>query len=349
MNGETKLFENANILPLNYPANIENAIGITTTVPIEIIFAAGYIPVDLNNVFISDEDPYGMVDKAELNGLPRSTCAWTKGIYSAAQKIGIKKVVGVVQGDCSHTHALMDIFHSEGIEVIPFEYPYKRDKTRLEKRLRYFSDQLGADADKVKDMKKRLDSIRDIVHEIDRLTWQENKVTGEENHIWLVSTSDMVGDYSSYEQRAKKFLDEANRRNSIQYKAKVAYIGVPPICSDLYSFLGSLGCGVVFNEVQRQFSMPFKTSSLSEQYTLYTYPYDIFTKIEDIKREIAIRKTDGLIFYVQNFCHRPIYEKILRKHIDIPMITIDFDKPGPLTGAMKTRIEAFSEMLNNGN
>ncbi|MDI6815539.1 MAG: hypothetical protein QMC90_05650 [Dehalococcoidales bacterium] len=32
---------------------MENKIGITTTVPIEILIAAGYKPVDLNNVFIT--------------------------------------------------------------------------------------------------------------------------------------------------------------------------------------------------------------------------------------------------------------------------------------------------------
>ena len=30
-------------------------IGITTTVPSEVIFAAGHTPVDLNNIFIGDE------------------------------------------------------------------------------------------------------------------------------------------------------------------------------------------------------------------------------------------------------------------------------------------------------
>jgi len=39
-------------------------VGFTTTIPVEIIFAAGKIPVDLNNVFITDEDPSAMADFA---------------------------------------------------------------------------------------------------------------------------------------------------------------------------------------------------------------------------------------------------------------------------------------------
>ena len=31
-------------------------IGLTTTVPIEVLLAAGYTPIDLNNLFITSED-----------------------------------------------------------------------------------------------------------------------------------------------------------------------------------------------------------------------------------------------------------------------------------------------------
>lgn len=328
-----------------YPSQLDNAIGITTTVPIEIIFASDYVPIDLNNIFISSEDPFGMVDDAELRGLPRNTCAWTKGIYSAARKIGIKKVIGVVQGDCTHNHAIMDIFRYEGIEVLPFEYPYKRDKESLEGHLQGFARELGADPDRVAEMKKTLDNVRGIVHEIDRLTWQEDKVTGEENHIWTVSTSDMAGDYYAFEKCATEFVNVARKRQPADYKARLGYIGIPPICGGLYSFLESLGCHIVFNDVQRQFSMPFESGTLAEQYTHYTYPYDIFSQIKEINCEINRRNIDGIIFYVQNFCHRPLYEKIIREQIGIPVITIDFDKPGPINGATRTRLEAFLEML----
>ncbi|MCP4363728.1 MAG: 2-hydroxyacyl-CoA dehydratase, partial [Planctomycetes bacterium] len=61
----------------------ENSVGITTTVPIEIIFASGRVPVDLNNIFITDDDPSWLVEKAEGAGLPRNNCAWIKGLHSA--------------------------------------------------------------------------------------------------------------------------------------------------------------------------------------------------------------------------------------------------------------------------
>ncbi|MBI2560205.1 MAG: 2-hydroxyacyl-CoA dehydratase, partial [Planctomycetes bacterium] len=193
-------------IPLN------KAIGITSTVPVEIIFAAGYIPIDLNNIFICDEDPYGMVENAETMGFPRNTCSWIKGIYTATKNVGIKRIIGVVQGDCSHTNALLEVFQSEGIEVIPFSYPHKGNRSLLEAQLVELAKTLGVEFYKAQEMKARLDKVRSIVHEIDRLTWVEGKVSGEEIHYWNVSTSDMMGNYELYEQKAAEFLKNAINR-----------------------------------------------------------------------------------------------------------------------------------------
>ena len=333
--------------PMSYRISVDNAIGITTTVPIEIVYAAGYVPIDLNNIFICDDDPDNLVDLAELKGLPRNLCACVKGIYAAIRKTGIKKIIGVIQGDCSNNQAIIEFLQTEGIEAIPFSYPHNRDKDALYEQLNFLAKALGVNLDKAHQMKLELDRIRKAVHEIDRLTWEENKVTGEENHIWNVSTSDLMGDYGFFEEKALEFLEDAKGRSRLDHEIRLGYIGVPPICFDLYSFLNSLGIHVVFNEVQRQFSMPYKTETLTDQYISYTYPFDILYHIDDIKKEIEKRKIEGIIHYVQNFCHRQIYDKLIRKYINIPILTLDCDRPGRLSGAMRTRIEAFVEMLKN--
>lgn len=332
---------------------IDKAIGITSTVPIEIIFSAGCVPIDLNNIFVCDEDPYGMVENAETMGFPRNTCSWIKGIYTATKNTGIKRVIGVVQGDCSHTNALMEVFQSEGIEVIPFSYPHRGNRRLLEQQLVELAEAIGVEFYKAQKMKVLLDEIRGIVHEIDRLTWEEGKVSGEENHYWNVSTSDMLGDYELYERKATEFLNNAKSRVPLfipsrgdgRVGVRIGFIGVPPICTDLYVFLENLGAHVIFNEVQRQFSMPYPTENLTEQYIRYTYPYSIFGRLEDIKSEIKRRNICGIIHYVQSFCFRNIQEKIIRANIGVPMLTLECDRPGLLDGAMKTRIEAFTEML----
>ena len=57
-------------------------VGITTTVPVEILLASGHRPVDLNNRFVTDPDPAALVREAEELGLARTLCAWIKGIYA---------------------------------------------------------------------------------------------------------------------------------------------------------------------------------------------------------------------------------------------------------------------------
>lgn len=327
---------------------LDRIMGITSTIPIEVVFAAGYIPIDLNNIFICDPSAYKMIEDAESAGLPRNTCSWIKGIYSATRKYRIRNVISVIQGDCSNNQALMEIFQSEGIKTFPFAYPHsKKDIPFLHDQLLRLSDSLEVSYAKAEAMKRRLDAVRSKVHEIDKLTWTENTVTGEENHIWTVSTSDLMGDYTVFEERASRFLALVQERKPIQHDIRIGVIGIPPICEDLYSFLSSLGAHVVYNEIQRQFSMPYDTETLVEQYSMYTYPYDIFSRIEDIQQEVQRRNIRGLIHYVQSFCHRHIHDSIIRKHIKLPMLTFDCDRPGRLDGAMKTRIEAFIEMLKN--
>ena len=96
-------------------------IGITTTVPAEILIAAGYSVVDLNNSFIGSPDPAGLIGEAEKLGFPRNTCAWIKGIFSACMKNDIREIVGVVEGDCSNTKALLDVFKAHGVQVMKIQ------------------------------------------------------------------------------------------------------------------------------------------------------------------------------------------------------------------------------------
>jgi benzoyl-CoA reductase/2-hydroxyglutaryl-CoA dehydratase subunit BcrC/BadD/HgdB len=82
-----------------------------------------------------------------------------------------------------------------------------------------------------------------------------------------------------------------------------------------------------------------------ERYLRYTYPYGIFARLEDIKREIKRRKIKGIIHYVQAFCYRVIEDVILRETLDVPVLTIEGDLPKVLDTRTKLRLEAFIEML----
>jgi benzoyl-CoA reductase/2-hydroxyglutaryl-CoA dehydratase subunit BcrC/BadD/HgdB len=125
----------------------------------------------------------------------------------------------------------------------------------------------------------------------------------------------------------------------------LGFLGVPPICSDLFDRLPGIGAGVVFLEVPRQFSMPAPSASLLEQYAAYTYPYDVFYRIEDVVRECRRRGVQGVIHYVQSFCFRQLQDRLIRERVGLPVLTLECDRPGPLDASSWTRLEAFVEML----
>lgn len=321
-------------------------IGITTTVPIEVIYAAGLTPVDLNNRFITSADPKSHVERAEADGLPRNLCGWIKGLYGVGMTSGdIRTIVGVTQGDCSNTHALMELFERAGKRVIPFSYPYDADRGLLSLQISEFMATFGVDAGAVAHAKERLDRIRRKLVRLDELTWKEHRLTGGENHLWLVSASDMNGCPDSFESDLDEFLAEAETRERRTERVLLGFIGVPPIFAGLYEFLESLGARVVFNEMQRQFAMLNLERDVVAQYRKYTYPYRVWGRIRDIARAVDERGIAGIIHYVQSFCYRQMEDVILREELNVPLLTLEGDLPGPLDARTQMRLESFVEML----
>ena len=100
----------------------------------------------------------------------------------------------------------------------------------------------------------------------------------------------------------------------------MAYKGLPPIFTALHQLLELMGARMVFNEVQRQFSMPVESSDIIEQYLHYTYPYGAFARLEDIEEQLAVRDVQGVIHYTQTFCFRQIEDLIVRERLKIRIL-----------------------------
>jgi benzoyl-CoA reductase/2-hydroxyglutaryl-CoA dehydratase subunit BcrC/BadD/HgdB len=328
------------------PEQSVRRLGFTTTVPVEAILASKRQPVDLNNALLSNSDPAGLVEWAEARGFPRSCCAWIKGIYSVVvRERAAPEVVGVVRGDCSATSALLERLELEGIPVVPFSFPYSRGRRDMARELGRFVRRLGVHLNDAEQVRTRLAPVRAALSELDRLTWQDGVVTGAENHHWLVSSSDFWGDPDRFERVLGQFLRQAKDRKPCVSLLRLGYVGVPGIFSDLYETVERMGVHVVFNETQRQFSMPCPCRDLVAQYVSYTYPYNIFARIQDIRRQVHRRGIHGLIHYVQSFCFRQIQDYALRRRVDVPILTLEGDRPGPLDARSRLRLESFVEML----
>ena len=333
-----------NLIRINPRKSAANKIGFTSSFPVEVVFASGLIPVDLNNIFITGNAKQ-YIENAEYSGYPRNICSWIKGIYDVVISSDIKTVIGVVEGDCSNTHSLMATLMDKGIEVIPFSFPFGKNRDELEKEIFKLESVFKVKHSDVLKIKQRLDKIRKKLIILEEMTFKENKITGLENHLWLVNSSDFNGNPDEYEKRLDQFLMEAKKRKSLDFEFRFAFLGVPPIISDLYDFLLENKANVVFNEIQRQFSMPYLEENIVDQYFKYTYPYSIFDRIKDIQIELKKRKVGAVISYAQSFCHRQIDNILLKKYIDLPILMIEGDQPGELDARTKLRIESFLDML----
>ncbi|MCD6097598.1 2-hydroxyacyl-CoA dehydratase [bacterium] len=322
-------------------------VGFTTTIPVEVILSGGYQPVDLNNLFITSRERESFVQIARFAGYPRNICEWIKGLFGAVVSSGdIKKVVAVTRGDCSNTQALMETLEARGIDIIPFEFPYNRTPRILREHMIEFADTLGTTLDAAEKKREELLPIRRKLWELDRLTYEEYRVSGRENHLWLVSSSDFNGDPERFFSEISEFLLDVKQRDPI-YKRLVplGYIGVPPIFDDLYDVIEQYGGTVIFNEIQRQFAFPYEVSDIVEQYLRYTYPYSIFFRLDDIKKEIKRRGIRGVIHYVQSFCFRQIEDIIIRGALDVPVLTVEGGESFRVDERTKIRIQAFIKML----
>jgi benzoyl-CoA reductase/2-hydroxyglutaryl-CoA dehydratase subunit BcrC/BadD/HgdB len=318
-------------------------IGFTTSLPVEVILAAGHTPVDLNNVFITTS-PDKHIQRAEHEGFPRTVCSWIKGIYSVVRDANLDEVIGVTQGDCSNTHALMSMLSDQGMAVSGFAFPPDKDYLELNREIHKLEEHFEIDHDAVMHTKQSLESIRAKLFLLDEMTWKENLVNGAENHLWLVSASDFNGNPQRFELQLDEFIAVARKRKATQPRMRLGYLGVPPIFSDLYQVVTGLGGEILYNEVQRQFAMLGQHEDIVNQYLDFTYPYDVFDRIRDIQIECEKRQLDGIISYTQAFCHRQIDNILLKKYLDLPFLTLEGDQPGAVDSRTLLRIESFMEI-----
>ena len=322
-------------------------VGITTSIPAEVLLATGCTPVDLNNIFISDPQPQRLIHIAEKAGFPLNCCSWIKGIYGVCMESGIDSVICVTGGDCSNSVMLMEVLKFKGLEAIPFAFPRQPDIQQMQAAIEDLAERLGTTVRKAEKIRQELIPVRELANTLDELTWRDEVVSGYENHLWLVSSSDFNRDYNVYANQLQNLIDNCRKRSVYpDDMLRIAYIGVPSVFGrELYNYLEKNDARVVYNEIQRQFSMPCSANSLAQQYCNYTYPYFTYNRLEDILPQLEQRRVDAVIHYVQAFCHRGIGDIIFREVIKLPMLTLEGNAEFLLNQHLKTRVEAFIDML----
>ena len=322
-------------------------IAITSTIPLEIPYSAGYKVIDLNNIFITDSNREELTDIAHKRGFQRTVCGWTKGLYGAVKKHGFDKIINVVQGDCSNNHVLGDILTFDGLHIIPFSYPDSHDRIKLKSELDRLSSYFNVS---LKDYEKTFEKFRTIrknLMEIDKLTYIDGKVTGIENLQWLISGSDLRGNPSEFQQKIIDFLEISKKREKKSHKIRIGMIGVPPMYDDLHDFIERFDAKIVYNETAVEFGRVGDFDSILENYYSYSYPYELDYRLNRINEEIKKREIDYIIHYTQSFCFHGNEHKYLSENISIPVLKIENDSPKNLDESTKIRIESFIKSFNS--
>ncbi len=321
----------------------DRRVGIFSTSPVEVLLAAGLRPMDVNNAFIIAPDRLDLLAQAESAGLPRTSCAWTRGLYAATLALGFSRILVVTDGDCSANRAMAELLRDLGVEVIEFRYPLaNRSVAAVNSAMADLAAQLGTTLDAAEAVRRELAPLRAGLERLDRFTWDEGKVTAEENHRWLVQSSDLGGDAVAYHNDLMAFIESASRRNAAGEGPRLGLFGVPPALTDLHDAMDAAGARVVFNEIASDFAMIPPADSLGAQYSRYAYPYGIRARVARARIEAERRGLEGWLVYDQSFCYHnletPAVDRLLG---DLPRLHLEGDVPGPVAGRDRIRIEAF--------
>ncbi len=323
-------------------------IGITSTIPLEVVLAAGHTLVDLNNVFMASPSPAALVEAAERSGFPRTSCGWIKGIYGALKELRpVDAVVAVTGGDCSNTHALAETLVLDGMSIIPFSYPAERSRELLEAEMERFASAFGVTLRMAEETRRSIEPLRRKLDELDRLL-AAGALPAADYHLLALSASDLASDPSSYERELDSALRAARRARPRREGLPVALLGVPPIITDLFDLLEDASLRVVFDEIPRQFTMTWREGDIVEQYLAYTYPYGMSGRMMDIRRECALRGVRAVVHYTQSFCFRGIEDVVLRRLVGLPVLTVEGDAPAPGDERLRLRVESFAEVVAGG-
>lgn len=323
----------------------DKIVGMTTLIPIEPLISAGYIPRDLNNLFINSKDPERLIDIAEGDGIPRQFCTWVKGIYGAVKYFNVKRVIIPSQGDCSNCLSLGEILESQGIDVYYFRYPYNRNRDELISEIKKLCGYFNTDIKKSKEVFEYLREIRIKLKYLDDIAHKTLHVPGEILHSFLISASDFNGNIEDFKTKLLKAIsiyEGKGRDNSIK---PLALTGVPPIISNIFSIVEDFGYRFVYFESAREFSLPYFDNFI-DAYLNYTYPYSLKYRIKHIKYEVNRRKVSGVIHYIQSFCHRQLECMILKKELGVPTLFLEGEDYAPITAQQLMRLESFLKIMS---
>gem|GEM_PF-2151617 len=319
--------------------------GITALVPPELIYAAGWRPLDINN-WIPGSD-----------ARPRSKlCAWTASWREAilGGELKLDALVVVAGGDCHNALADGQVAARNVGRTHYFFYPFDGDAGYMEGQLRALEGFLGEGlrGERAHDRAMRaLEEVAAAKRLGLRLEALRSAGRADPGSTFdaLISFSDLEGDPARFGGKVERLIDASRDFRGTEGPG-VALIGVPPIYRDFHRACAEAGLRVVFDELPYEFLRlgGHDLRSLARSYSTYTFARPVEFRLGLLKRELSRRKVRGIIHYAQFTCHHLLEDGLLREELDLPMLTVQGDLPGRTPAQVRLRLEAFGELLGAG-
>lgn len=337
-------------------------------VPEELIDAAGALPVR-----IIGDPGLQVLDQGNVF-LSTNICSFTRNCYEVALRGDYRFLKGVVFARmCDGIRRLSDVWkaYQESQFVHVIDVPRKRDSVALAYYVEEFqalkhrleSELKSPISDKaLKQSITIYDQGRQLFAKLLELRKRERPpVLGSE--MMEISNAGWLLPRENFNHLLEELVEEASSsRRAFEGKARIMLTGSIMASPQLIEQIESLGGLVVADELctgMRYWSDPVnpKVNPLSElaQRYLNLLPCarmvpseDRAQRLVDLAREYHV---DGIINQVVRYCVTYIHDQVcLKQRLEqekIPMLSLDMEYNAGASGQLRTRIEAFIEMLED--
>ncbi len=335
---------------------------ISTYTPEEIIYAAEALPVEV----IGRAETFSKADAY----LPSFTCSFMRGFMEVLleERYGYLDLIALPSlGDS------LKGFHNTWKQISdnPFAYLFHYPSNRSEEACKYFAEEIerfkrfmedfaGKDISE-KDLKTAIEVYNKNRKLLKKLYWLRRKkpppISGVE--ALEIVLSSMTAPKDLHNQLLETLLAEITEREyHPEGEVRLLVSGHIVDDPDLLKIIEDSGGIIVSDDLDsgsRYFwhlvdieTKPMK--AISRRYTKIPSPYGspIKDRVDYLKTMVKAFEVEGIVFLTRKFCEPYLFDYLTVKQSleeeEIPSLFLEYEYP--LTrGALKTRVEAFVEML----
>jgi len=338
-------------------------------VPEEIILAAGLLPTRLSG----DGEAAAVADAYIYSNV----CPYVKSILALGLKGKAEHLDGLVFArSCDGMRRMCDVWrsHVNTRFVHMLEVPKNRDEASVEylaSQLRKFARALEQEfgkeitPDSLKQAIKTTNRVRRQMQRIYRMQRQlPLPLPGSE--VFQLGLEGMQADKESFMAKLKRYYRDAKSLTGPrgkEGKARVFVTGNVVDRPDLFQIIEAAGADVVAADVctaLRYFEQPVDEDS-DDLYLALAHRYlgkprcprmtGLNERLAEVKKLVKTYAADGVIYISLKFCDQhladaPYFMEKLKDE-DMAVLFLENDYAWGNTGQLRTRVEAFIEMLDN--